>query len=174
MSDIESLHNIIRQQVQRAMAQWSPQSRVGTVSSYDKKTHSVKVMLQPENRESNWIPIAVQHTGNGFGILVGPKIGDQLEIGFHQNDPSTARVIGRYHSEKEKPPQVESGEMLLKHESGSTIFFDKNGNIRINAQGELRIKAGGGVKFNSGTNIDINSGDDDVAPSPTYDGGAVS
>ncbi len=139
----EELHNIVRLMVQRAMAQWSPQSRIGVVSSYDKKTHSVKVMLQPENKESNWIPISSMHVGNGFGMVIGPKIGDQLEIGFHQNDPSAARVIGRFHSEKDKAPEVESGEMLLKHESGSTIFFDKNGNIHIKSQGQLHINGSG-------------------------------
>lgn len=171
MSGTEELMNIIRRECQRFMAQHSPQSRVGTVSSYDKKTHSAKVLLQPEGKESNWIPIAVQHAGDGFGIVIGPEIGDQVEVSFHQNDPSAARITGRYHSEKDRPPQVESGEMLIKHKSGSSIFFDKNGNVRIDAKGEFRLNSAGGAKLNTGSDLHLNGGDDSTAETPTYSEG---
>ncbi len=143
MSDIEYLHNIVRREVMRALAQHSPQSRIGTVSSYDPEMHSVKVMLQPENKESNWIPIAVDHMGSGFGVVFAPEIGDQMEISFHQNDPSSARVTGRYHSEQDKPPRVESGEMLLKHKSGAQILFNKKGEIIIHTpRGKFLVNQG--------------------------------
>lgn len=174
MAGIEDLFNLVRLHVERCMAQYSPQSRVGTVSSYDKKTHSVKVMLQPESRESNWIPIAVQHAGDGYGILIGPEIGDQMEISFHHNDPSTARATGRYHSEKDRPPQVESGEVLVKHKSGTSIFIDKDGNLRIEASGDMRIKAGGNMLINTGGDLHLNGGDDGKAPSPNYEGAPTS
>lgn len=140
--NMEDLMNIIRREVHRVVAQWN-KTLVGTVSSYDPDQHAAKVLLQPEGIESGWIPIGTQHIGNGFGVMVGLEIGDQVEIGFQQGDQSAPRIIGRFHSEEEKPPRVEAGEVLLKHKSGSTIFFDKSGNVHIKSNGSLYVNGSG-------------------------------
>lgn len=168
---MDDLHNIVRRMVLQTLAQFSPQSRVGTVSSYDPDTHSVKVLLQPEGKESNWIPIAVQHIGNGFGaIMCGPEIGDQMEVAFHQNDPTTARVIGRYHSDEDKPPRVESGEILIRDKHGNRVLMDKNKDMHVTARNVLNItakdshvniKAAGTLNLNSGGILRLNMGETD-------------
>lgn len=140
MSD--ALTNLIRREVMRAMQQYA-RSRVGTVSSYDPEKHAVKVKMQPEGHETDWMPIGSHHIGNGFGVMVAPKVGEQVEIGFQEGDPESPRVIGRLFSKKDKPPRVEAGEVLVKHESGSSIFIDKSGNVHIKSSGQLHINGSG-------------------------------
>lgn len=138
----EALLNMVRREVHRVLQVLIQRPRVGTVSSYDPDAHAVKVMLQPENKESGWIPLATQHIGNGYGLAWGPEVGDQVEIGFQEGDISTPRVVGRLHSDEDKPPRVEAGEMLLKRKDGSQIIMNKNGNVHIHTKGTLFINMG--------------------------------
>lgn len=107
----------------------------GLVTSWDSKNHSAKVMLQPEGVETSWLPVLAHHIGNGWGVLVGltpgdGKItGDQVEIDFPDGDINQPRVTLRVHSDTDRPPPVESGEILIKHQKGGSLFADKNGNI---------------------------------------------
>lgn len=131
----EALLNLIRREIERFHADRFKPNRVGLVTSYDKKTYSVKVMFQPEETESGWIPLKTHHMGNDYGVLYGPtpgdgkKTGDQVEVSYQEGENDTGRVIARVHSDEDKPPQVEAGEMLLKHQNSGQIFFDKNQNI---------------------------------------------
>ena len=134
--------NLIRREVMRAMQQYA-RPRVGVVTSYDPEQHAVKVQLQPEGHETDWIPIASHHIGNGFGVMVAPKVGEQVEVGFQEGDPESPRVMGRLFSDKDKPPKIEAGEVYLKHESGSCIYFDKNGTVHIKSNGPLQINGSG-------------------------------
>lgn len=137
----EPLLNIIRREIERFHSDRFKPNRIGLVTSYDKKTYSVKVMFQPEGTESGWIPIKVHHAGNGYGVLYGPTpgdgkaTGDQVEVSYQEGEFDTGRVIARVHSDQDKPPQVESGEMLLQHSSGAYIKIDKNNLITINGAG---------------------------------------
>lgn len=139
---LQEMLNLVRLEVYRVMKTYS-KNRVGTVTSYDPKTHMVKVAFQPRGNESGWIPVSAHHMGDGFGVMIGPAVGDQLEIGFQEGDPDTPRVIGRYHSDKDKPPQIKSGEILLKHKSGSTIMFKEDGTVHIKSHGGLFINGSG-------------------------------
>jgi hypothetical protein len=136
MSIDDDLINMVRREVERQLS-GRYNTRTGLVTSYDPKTHSAKVMLKPDNVETGWIPIRTDHIGNGFGILVGPtpgdgkKTGDQVEVTFTEGDLEQGRLMHRVHSDTEKPPPVESGEVLVKHEKSGSIFWDKNSNLKI-------------------------------------------
>lgn len=122
------LVDIVRREVERHMNE-RYNSRVGLVSSYDPKTHSIKVLIQPEGQETGWFAIGTQHIGNGWGILAGPQVNDQVEVDFMGGDFEKPRLKGRIHSDQDKPPEVQSGELLFKHEKAGQIYFDKNSNI---------------------------------------------
>lgn len=147
MIETDALLNLIRREAHRVVAQWS-RPRVGLVSAYDPERHAVRVRLQPEDVETGWIPITEGHIGNGFGIVIGPNIGDQLEVQFQGSDSETARIISRLYSDEDRPPKVEAGEILIRHQTGAKIFIDKNGVIIIESTGDLHIKSGGIVKVN--------------------------
>lgn len=139
----EELANFIRREVYRVLALRS-KPRVGLVSAYDPDTHSVKVRLQPEGNETGWVPLETLHIGNGYGITMGPELGDQLEVEFQGGDPKVPRIVGRIFSDKEKPPRVEAGEMLLRRKDGSFVLMDKDGNTKVNAKTQVVVTTEGG------------------------------
>ncbi|MFH7191284.1 hypothetical protein ACHWGL_30750, partial [Klebsiella pneumoniae] len=92
---MEDFLNVIRREAQHAVGgRQFKQSLV--VTSYNPNTHSVKGILVPSEVESGWVPIAVQHAGDGFGIMSGPNAGtaekldgDVFDIEFENGDPNT-------------------------------------------------------------------------------------
>lgn len=111
--------------------------RHALVSSYDPDTYLAKVVFMPDGQESGWLPIETGHIGNGFGIAIGltpgdgKTTGDQVIVRYQEGDIESGKIVQRVHSDKEKPPRVESGEMVQWHEKGSKIFFRKDGSLTI-------------------------------------------
>lgn len=131
MSDYEDLLNLIRREVERAQKGAHP--RAGIIDSYDPKAHAVKVKMQPEGILSGWIPIATQNVGGGHGLMVGPEIGAQVVVGFLEGDVEAPFLMGRIFSDQERPPQVASGDVLIKHKDGHVITI-ANGAITATHQ----------------------------------------
>lgn len=127
----------IRDQVRREVAMaFAQQHTKGTLvcTAYDPDKHTVKGMIMPQKVESGWMPLGAIHVGNGFGIVVGPKVGsadkldgDQFDIHFENGDPNTPMAAHRVHSSKAKAPRVETGEMLFRHELGMQVNMSKDG-----------------------------------------------
>jgi phage baseplate assembly protein gpV len=109
--------------------------RHGLVTSYDPDKHLAKVTFQPEGQESGWLPIETGHIGNGFGIAIGltpgdgKSTGDQVIVRYQEGDFESGKIVQRVHSDEDKPPRVESGEMVFWHEKGAKIFFAKDGSL---------------------------------------------
>jgi phage baseplate assembly protein gpV len=140
----EELWNMVRREIQRTIED-RMQGRVGTVSSYDPDRHAVKMLLQPEEIETGWVPIASPHIGNGFGIVVGPGIGDQMTIGYHEGDLNSPYASGRLFSDDDQPPVAQSGELVLQTQAGVVIKADKTGALSITLNNQaLTINSGSG------------------------------
>ncbi len=166
MSGHGDLENLILSTVERVLA-GRRSERHGLVTSYDPDKHLAKVTFQPEGQESGWLPIEVGHVGNGFGILIGltpgdgKKTGDQVIVRYQEGDFESGKIVKRVHSDEDKPPRVESGEMVFwarfdktakdksglgddtelsdqqtgqkggQQGSGAQIFFKKDGSLTI-------------------------------------------
>lgn len=157
MSFTERLTNLIYQCIDHAMSrQMHP--RIGIVSSYDPATHSVKLMRQPENIETGFIPLPSHAIGSGWGIVTGPQVGDQFVMGFVGGDVEVPFIAGRLFSDQEKPPTVQSGEILMKHQSGSSITFHANGSVTHTSAQALNISAGQGLNLSSGQPMNLSGG----------------
>lgn len=93
--------------------------RHGLVTSYDKDKHLAKVTFQPEGQESGWLPIETGHIGDGYGIAVGLQpgdgktTGDQVIVRYQEGDFEGGKIVQRVHSDDQKPPKVESGELVI-------------------------------------------------------------
>lgn len=133
--------------------------------------------------ESGWIPIGTQHIGNGFGLAIGPKAGDakkldgdQFNVEFENGDPSTPIATHRLFSKQDKPPKVESGEMMLKRQDGGHLFFDKDGAITVTHKGGGFVKIdkdGNHIHDTKDKNISVNAGKGSAsfkAKSHSFDG----
>jgi phage baseplate assembly protein gpV len=132
--------NIIRREVERVMA-GRHSKRYGLVTSYDPVNHLAKVTLQPEGQETGWLTIKTKHIGNGWGIVVGltpgdgKTTGDQVELQPQEGDTETLAIVGVVHSEQDKPPAAQSGEIILQHQSGSKISFSADKKLTMIGSG---------------------------------------
>lgn len=127
---------------QAAMAQnGQAAQRTGIVSSYDPNTFAVKVLLQPENVESNWLPLLSPWVGNGWGMFAPPSLGDMVDVGFADNDPDAGYAALRYFNDTARPLPVVSGEFWLVHQTGGFLKLTNDGKVLINGQAEVDVTA---------------------------------
>jgi hypothetical protein len=112
------LENLILSTIERYMASRYSE-RHGLVTSYDPERYLAKVTFQPEGQESGWLPIETGHIGNGFGVAVGlqpgdgKSSGDQVIVRYQEGDFESGKIVQRVHSDNDRPPQVQSGEIVL-------------------------------------------------------------
>lgn len=93
--------------------------RHGLVTSYDPDKYLAKVMLWPGGQETGWLPIETAHVGDDYGIAFGLQpgdgktTGDQVIVRYQEGDLESGKIVQRVHSNKEKPPTVQSGELII-------------------------------------------------------------
>lgn len=93
--------------------------RHAVVTSYDPERYLAKVMYMPEGQESGWLPIETGHIGSDYGFAVGLQpgdgktSGDQVIVRFQEGDLESGKIVQRVHSDDDKPPTVQSGEMVM-------------------------------------------------------------
>jgi len=130
----DTMEQFIMRTVERVLGHKRTE-RHGIVTSYDPKNYRCKVRFQPSGQTSGWLPIETGHIGNGYGIAVGlvagdgEKTGDHVKVAYQIDDFDSGVVTGRVHSDVDKPPQVESGEMVIWTQWGQQIRLNKDGSI---------------------------------------------
>lgn len=164
---MEDVLNIVRREAQHAVG--SRQSKSTLVSTgYNPKTHAVKGLLMPSEVETGWIPIAVQQAGDGFGVMSGPNVGsaekldgDVFDVEFENGDPNTPIAKNKHFSASDNPPEVKSGEILIKHQTGGSTHMKADGSIvTTHKDGGQSTwdKDGNHTVDTKGKNVTINSG----------------
>jgi uncharacterized protein involved in type VI secretion and phage assembly len=119
----------------------STYTRSGTISGYDPGSHSVKVTIQPEGFDTGWIQLAALGVGSGWGVLVGPQLGDEVSVSFDDGDPNLGKVTARHFNDASPPPSVPSGETWIVHQSGSLLKFHNDGSVEISAAAQATYTA---------------------------------
>jgi len=134
---------------QRAAAQQAGQGRAatrhGTVSSYDPGAYAVKVLLQPDNALTGWIPLKSAWVGNGWGLFCPPSIGDAVEVDFQEDDGGAGSVGLRFFNNADRPLPCPSGEFWLVHGSGSLLKFLNDGSVELHAAADLNVSVAGTI-----------------------------
>lgn len=105
--------------------------RFATVASVDTGAATVRVMLQPENVLSGWLPVLSSWTGAGWGMVCLPSPGDQVFVVGQENDADNGVVIGSAFSSKRMPPKAPAGEFWLVHAKGTSLRLTNDGCVRI-------------------------------------------
>ncbi|WP_186033506.1 phage baseplate assembly protein V [Burkholderia gladioli] len=162
-----ALANAVRQQALGAQGQQSI-PRLATISSYDPNRHAVKVIVQPVDpevgeQESNWMPLGAIGIGSGWGVAVGPKIGDQVLVVYEGGDFSSGTVVARVFSIAQPAPPVPSGEIWAVHEKGQFLKLTNDGKLTandaagstvvMNGDGTGTVTFAGGLTVNADTTI---------------------
>lgn len=162
---LDRMMSQVRREIVRTMRKFHNPPRIGLVSSYDSQRHAVQIQFQPEGTPSGWIPLTGLAVGNGYGIASAPNIGDPVEVHYQESDHLVARVITRHWSSQNKPPQLQPGEHVFIHQSGSTIYHKQDGTLVIAGAGYTQT---GQNTYQSGntTTTSPNSATDGAQQSP--------
>lgn len=139
--------------------------RHGTVTSYDPDKHAAKVQLQPGGQETGWLPIHAHLVGDGWGVVAGLNVGDQVEVAFENGDLDIGKIASRVHSDKEKPPKVQAGELLATKKDTGSILWDNDGNITWTGANGQVIKTD--KKGNTSITLNVSNTQNSDSNSPT-------
>jgi hypothetical protein len=113
------------------------QPRLAVVASSDPQTAAARVLLQPENVLTGWLPVLSLWTGAGWGVACPPSPGDQVLVLPQEGDSQHGLIVGRLFSNSVRPPVTQVGEITLRHQSGSSISLLNSGSVVIN--GDLHV-----------------------------------
>ena len=131
---VDTIRRLIVDEMERYFAAQEPSKRYGNIAAWDPKRHAVKVTIQPEGIDSNWIPLSSEFIGNGWGMVFGPSVGDQVEIHWPEGGINEASASRRVFDTRNPPPkaaqQAKAGEAYLVAKFGSsfTITHDNSNN----------------------------------------------
>lgn len=131
--------------MQANLSNSSAKTCFGTVSSYDPDTYSCKVMIQPENVESAWLPVASPWVGDTWGIFCPPSIGDMVEIHYQEGNEDSGYIALRLYNDVDKPVNAPAGVFYLIHKSGSAVKFNNDGSVDLITDQDLRVAVGGNM-----------------------------
>ncbi|MGE4482006.1 phage baseplate assembly protein V [Acidocella sp.] len=107
--------------------------RFGLVSSFDPVSYSAKVMIQPENVLSGWLPVLSPWVGAEWGMAAPLPPGTQVVILAQEGDAEQGVIAGAVWSAEDKAVPAPAGELWLWHRSGSFLKLLNDGTIQMNA-----------------------------------------
>lgn len=108
-------------------------ARFGLVSSFDPAVYAARVLLQPENVLTGWLPILSAWAGAGWGLAAPLIPGAQVLVIFQEGDAEQGVIIGAVWSSVDQPLPAPAGELWLQHQSGSFLKLLNNGTIELKA-----------------------------------------
>jgi hypothetical protein len=161
---VRAIANVMRREAARE-ATAHAQLRLGTVTSYDPTRYAVKVSLQPDGTEAGWMPLAALFVGNGWGIGVGPQIGDTVIVDFQEGAHQAPIAMLRMYGAKNVAMPVPSGEIWAVHQTQSCLKFVTAGDVLLTTNRDLVASVGrnltatiaGDVAMTATGNVDLTS-----------------
>lgn len=136
MSGMSALLNHMRMQALMASSS-KTQVCMGLISSFNPNTWSVKVRLQPDDVETNWLPLAAAWVGDAWGLFAPPSLGDMVDVHFVEGSADAGFVGGRFFTDEERPLPVPSGEFWLVHRDGASLKLSNDGKMVLNSAVEI-------------------------------------
>jgi len=119
---------------------------VGIVTDVDDPTSMgcvrVKYPSLGNSISSGWVPVCTLLAGKDRGAWFMPEPDDEVLVAFDNGQFSTPYVVGRLWNGKDKPPETETKNRVLKTPGGHELRFeDKSGakKIVVKTDGGLQI-----------------------------------
>lgn len=136
------LQNLMRRNA-AAVSSRIGQNRWGTITSVRNTDtgYEARVMIQPEDVLSGWLPILSPMVGPNWGLVCPPVPGQQAFIAPDTGDARQGVILGLGYSTASMPPQpnntpVTAGQFALQHKNGSYLIFDDT-NVTLVTTGSL-------------------------------------
>jgi len=78
--------------------------------------HKIQVSIPVLEAETDgvWARLAKSHGSNGIGAFFIPEIGDEVVLGYFNNDPSHPVILGSLYSSKRPPPYALTADNFIK------------------------------------------------------------
>ncbi len=108
-------------------------ARFGLVSSFDPATYAARVLIQPENVLSGWLPVLSAWVGAGWGLAAPLTPGAQVLVIAQEGDAEQGVIVGCVWSAVDQPLAAPAGELWLQHQSGSFLKLLDDGTIALKA-----------------------------------------
>ena len=156
---INGILNMMRRESEKVVAQQA-NTRMGIVDSYDPVRYCAKVLLQPEDVLTGFLPVATEWVGNGWGLFCPPTAGDVVDVHFQEWGKNAGYISKRFFSNPTPPLQVNSGEFWIVHKSGSFLKFTNDGKVSVNSASDMNFVSGGAMNLSAAGAVNINSGTD--------------
>lgn len=150
--DLVSHLDVMRREAERILSV-KTFPRFGVIQNYDPNAYKAKVLIQPENILSGWLPISSEYVGNGFGLFFAPAIGDTVLCQFADGDFGMGVIgSGKIFLPTMPPVACPSGQVMLVHSSGTYLKILASGELDMNVVGNLTLTVTGNLAANvSGT-----------------------
>jgi phage baseplate assembly protein gpV len=108
-------------------------ARFGLVASFDPGSYATRVLLQPENVLTGWLPVLSPWVGAGWGMAAPLPPGTQVLVLAQEGNAEHGIVLGAVWSAVDTPLPAPAGELWLRHQSGSFIKLGNDGSIDVQA-----------------------------------------
>ena len=126
--------------------------QIGVVDKFEEdpeKEFRVKVILPGIDAKTGlvWARLAAPDAGKNRGWFFRPETGDEVVLGFFNDDPRQAVILGGLYSSKNTPPEnyaklaQENQNKAIVTKTGTTFGFidDKKGSVFIETAGGARL-----------------------------------
>lgn len=87
----------------------------------------VKMPLVDDGEDGTWARVAAVDAGNERGFFFRPEVGDEVVLGFFNDDPRQAVILGMLHSSAKAAPlegSDDNHEKMYQSRSKMTLYFD--------------------------------------------------
>jgi phage baseplate assembly protein V len=141
-----ALRSNLAMMARAAAAEFAP-PRLCIVSTAHTTEYAVKVFIEPEHIETNYLPVVTPFVGNGWGLFCKPATGDQVLVIFIEGDINSGIVVGGLFSDVDRPLPAPERELWLVHKGGSFFKLTNDTKVLINAVSDLNLTVGGKVNL---------------------------
>jgi type VI secretion system secreted protein VgrG len=94
-----------------------------------------------EHYTSCWLRVSSPWHGAGYGAIWIPRVGHEVEIGYHNNDPDRPFVVGRHTNEFHEPPwTLPDNQALSGWRSQSLGGVEANSMMTDDTPGKLQVQ----------------------------------
>lgn len=144
----------------------------GRVSSYDPALHRVRVLFPSLRNEdgspaiSPWLPLGSGWVGNGFGLQIAPfggatpqnpSAGEACVVTLLERTYGVTAAAHLIFDDLGTPPNTAlgAGEAVVKHSSGTELYFKSNGDLVATVVGALTANVTGDASVTTQANATV-------------------